>query len=77
MRFTDLNALTMLLTTESLLFAVFAFTFAGPSPAAATMKIAFARRGARVAACTLTFLGLGAAVAWANLFLGGLARSRC
>lgn len=70
MAFTEANALSTLLTTESLLFAVFAFAFSGPSAIARTMKVGFSRGIARVAAATLTFLAAGAAVAWIDLFLG-------
>lgn len=67
--FTDVTALTVLLTTESLLFAVFAVAFSGPSPLARSMKVDVSRRGAVVAAATLTFLASGAAVTWCDLFL--------
>jgi hypothetical protein len=67
--FTGANALTTLLTTESLLFAVFALTLSGPSSLGSTMSVAFWKRSAKVGASTLTFLATGAAVAWGHLFL--------
>lgn len=70
MGFTSANALTTLVTTESLLFAVFALTFSfGGSPAARVMLVSSARRIGVCAAAVLTILAGGAAVAWGDLFL--------
>lgn len=66
------QSLTVLLTTESLMFAVFAFTPALTSgPIGRTMLARTARKAATAAAAVLTVLGAGAAAAWVNLFLVG------
>jgi hypothetical protein len=70
MGFNDANAVSTLLTTESLLFAVFAVTLSfGASAAARAPRPRDARRLACAAAGVLTLFGSGAAVAWADLFL--------
>jgi len=70
MGFSSANALTTLLTTESLLFAVFALTLSfGSSSVARTVTTSAARQIAATAAGVLTFLGAGAAVAWVDLFV--------
>ena len=69
--FSSANALTSLLTTESLLFAVFGLTVSlGGSPAARIDLASPSRALAVVAACVLTLLALGAAVSWVDLFIG-------
>lgn len=68
--FTSANALTTLLTTESLLFAVFALTLSlGTTPSARVALTSSGRRLGVCAATFLTFLAAGAAVAWGDLFL--------
>lgn len=70
MGFSSANALTTLLTTESLLFAVFALTLSfGSSPVARAVPTSAARQIATSAAAVLTFLGTGATVAWIDLFI--------
>jgi hypothetical protein len=70
MSFTSANALTTLLATESLLFAVFAVTLGlGGSPPARTSLASSARNIAVWAAGVLTILASGAIVAWGDLFL--------
>jgi hypothetical protein len=68
MIFTNSDAVTTLLTAESLLLAVFALAFRGPSPAGGSMSVVFSRRAATAVAATLTVLAAGAAVAWGHLF---------
>lgn len=66
---TSAGLLTTLLTTESLLFAVFALTLALPGSAAATVMLGpRARRIALGAAFILTALASGAIVAWVDVF---------
>jgi hypothetical protein len=68
--FTSANALTALLTTESLLFAVFALTLGlGANPSARVSLLSSARLLGACAAALLTVLAMGAAVAWGDLFL--------
>src|SRR4051812_27130288 len=63
------DALAVLLTTESLLFAVFGVTFSfGASGRIAMADVA--RLMAVFAAMILPVLAAGAEVAWADLFLG-------
>lgn len=70
-QFAAKDVLTTLMTTESLLFAVFALTLSfGASSLGRTMLAAPARWMAAVAAVVLTVLGSGAAIAWGNIFLG-------
>lgn len=68
MSFSSANALSTLLTTESLLFAVFALSLnIGSSPDARTMISGVG--AARCAAALLTVLATGALVAWGDVFL--------
>jgi hypothetical protein len=68
--FTEVNALTALLTTESLLFAAFGVAIGlGSSAAALTLQAPAARKLAVVSAVVLTFVGAGAMVAWTELFI--------
>lgn len=66
------KSLTVLLTTESLLFAVFALALSlGTSSLPVSSPAAFARKATIVVAVVLTVLGAGAAMAWADLFIKG------
>jgi hypothetical protein len=70
MGFTSTNALTTLLTTESLLFAVFALALGLSGTQLARTTLASAARNMAVsAAAVLTALASGAIVAWGDLFL--------
>lgn len=70
MHFNPTQALTVLLTTESLLFAVFALTLGfGGSSLPGTVVVGVARTIATAAALVLTTLGIGAATAWVDLFI--------
>lgn len=68
--FTSANALTTLLTSESLLFAVFALTLSLGASTSAQVSLASAGRLIGIYAATLlTLLATGAAVAWGDVFL--------
>jgi hypothetical protein len=65
------KALTTLLTTESLLFAVFALTLSfGGNSLSSVVVVDVARKMALAVAAVLTILGIGAATAWVATFLG-------
>src|SRR5436190_1523268 len=66
------RSLTVLLTTESLLFAVLALTLSfGTSSLPVKSPAAFARKATIAIAAVLTVLGAGAATAWIDLFIKG------
>lgn len=66
------QSLTVLLTMESLLFAVFAFTLTfGTSSLMRVARADVARKVAFSAACVLSVIGAGAAAAWVDLFIFG------
>ena len=68
MTFTSANAISTLLTTESLLFAVFALALSFPSSPLARTAVS-GRQIVFWAAALVTLVASGAAVAWLNLFL--------
>jgi hypothetical protein len=68
--FSQANALTALMTAESLLFAVFAVTLSiGAGPTAKQADMRFVRRLAVAAAAVLTLLGIGGLISWCDLFV--------
>ena len=72
MSFGSDRSLTVLLTTESLLFAVFALTLSFGSSTLGRVSLAgVARVVAIAAAAVLTVLGGGAAIAWFDVFVNG------
>lgn len=68
---TSTQALTTLLTTESLLFAVFSVALAfGSSGLTSVVSAGFARSMVKAVAVVLTVLGIGACTAWIEVFVG-------
>jgi hypothetical protein len=70
-RFDPTDALTSLLTVESLLFAVFSITLTfGSSGLTKNVTGGTMRRLARATAAVLTVLSIGAGTSWVTLFVG-------
>jgi hypothetical protein len=68
-QFTDANALTALLTVESLLFAALGLTAALATPGTRVRKLPTARTLGFVVASFITLVAAGGMLAWSTIYL--------